>query len=101
MKILFDQGIPVPLRIYLPGHIVTTSFERGWATLSNGELLDAAEAAGFELLMTTDQHLKDQQNLSERTTAVIVLCSTSWPQIQQRMDAIARIEPGGYMEVPI
>ena len=44
MKILFDQGTPVPLRQYLAGHSVDTAFERGWSDLHNGDLLDRAEA---------------------------------------------------------
>ncbi len=57
MRIIFDQGTPVPLRNALPKHVVETAYERGWQSLTNGEILDAAEAAGFELLVTTDQSL--------------------------------------------
>jgi len=77
MKILFDQGTPVPLRRHLPGHSVMTAFEQGWGSLANGELLDAAERAGFELLVTTDQNLQYQQNLTARRIAIVVLRSTS------------------------
>ena len=52
MRVLFDQGTPVPLRRYLASHIVATVFERGWSTLQNGELLHAAEDEGFEVLVT-------------------------------------------------
>ena len=50
MKILFDQGTPVPLRQHLAGHVVDTAFERGWSDLHNGELLDRAEAEGYQPL---------------------------------------------------
>ena len=43
MRILFDQGAPAPLRQYLTAHTVDLAYERGWSSLSNGELLDAAE----------------------------------------------------------
>lgn len=56
MKILFDQGTPVPLRQHLVGHTVDTAFERGWSDLHNGELLDRAEVEGYQLLITTDTH---------------------------------------------
>ena len=46
MRVLFDQGTPVPLRRSLASHIVATVFERGWSTLQNGELLRAAEDEG-------------------------------------------------------
>jgi hypothetical protein len=60
MKILFDQGTPVPLRRHLTGHRVDTVFERGWSTLENGDLLDTAEQDGYGLLVATDQNLKHQ-----------------------------------------
>lgn len=55
MLILFDQGTPVPLRTFLAGHTVKTAAAQGWSTLANGKLLDAAEAAGFDVLLTTDK----------------------------------------------
>jgi predicted nuclease of predicted toxin-antitoxin system len=47
MRVLFDQGTPAPLRRILSSHAVETAFVRGWSTLKNGELLTAAETAGF------------------------------------------------------
>jgi hypothetical protein len=64
MRILFDQGTPTPLRYHLLGHQVALAYEQGWSTLENGELLNAAEAAGFEVLITTDKNLRYQQNLA-------------------------------------
>jgi hypothetical protein len=55
VKVLFDQGTPVPLRRALPDHLVETAFERGWASLKNGDLLAVAEDAGFEVFVTTDR----------------------------------------------
>ena len=105
MRILFDQGTPVPLRRHLPGHAVDTAFERGWSALHNGELLDVAEHEGYDLLMTTDQNLRYQQHLADRQLAIIVLLSTSWPRIQLRLStihaAVESIMAGGYQEIPI
>ena len=55
MRVLFDQGTPAPLRQALLPHVVETAYERGWSTLKNGELLRAAEAAGFDVLVTTER----------------------------------------------
>jgi predicted nuclease of predicted toxin-antitoxin system len=77
MRILFDQGTPVPLRRHLTRHVVDTAFERGWSALHNGELLDVAEQEGYDLLMTTDQNWQYQQHLADRPLAIIVLLSTS------------------------
>ncbi len=105
MKILFDQGTPVPLRQHLAGHAVDTAFERGWSDLHNGELLDRAESEGYQLLITTDQNLPYQQNLAARSLAVLVLMSTSWPRLQLRVAdirvAIGGLEPGEVKEVAI
>lgn len=60
MRVLFDQGTPVPLRHFLSGHEVSTAYELGWATLKNGELLGLAEERGFEVLVTTDGNLRYQ-----------------------------------------
>ena len=57
MKVLFDQGTPAPLRRALSAHAVETAYERGWSTLQNGELIAAAEAAAFQVLVTTDKNL--------------------------------------------
>ncbi len=105
MRVLFDQGTPVPLRRFLTQHEVTTAYERDWATLKNGNLLDAAEADGFATLVTTDSNLKYQQNLSSRRLAVVVLTTTSWPRIQRAaalvVGAIDSATEGSYTEVKI
>ena len=105
MRILFDQGTPVPLRRYLTNHVVDTAFERGWSALQNGALLDIAAQEGYDLLMTTDQNLRYQQRLADRQLSIIMLLSTSWPRMQLRIDtiqaAVANNVAGGYQEIPI
>ncbi len=97
MRVLFDQGTPAPLRHALTGHSVTTAFEKGWGTLENGELLRRAQDE-FDVLVTTDQNLRHQQNLSEFRLAVLVLPTTSWPKIRDHIsriaDALDRLAPG-------
>lgn len=89
MRVLFDQGTPVPLRNLLKGHDISTAYELGWSTLKNGELIAAAEASAFEVMVTTDTNLRYQQNLSGRTLAIVVLTTTSWPRIRKVIDRIA------------
>ncbi len=105
MRVLFDQGTPVPLRRHLSDHRVETAYERGWSNLRNSALLDRAEAEGFELLVTTDQSLRHQQNLDSRRLSVLVLLSTSWPRIEASVDrivaAVDRIGPGECVEVAV
>jgi hypothetical protein len=105
MNILFDQGTPVPLRRFLIGHTVNTLVEQGWSTLTNGQLLDAAEQSGYQVFMTTDQNLRYQQNLTNRQLAIVVLGSTSWPRIQAQtatiLSVIENSRAGGYYEIAI
>jgi hypothetical protein len=103
--ILFDQGTPLPIRSYLRGHSVRTAAQQGWNRLGNGELLTAAEQAGFDLLLTTDKNIRFQQNLSARRIAIVILGQQQWPQlrssIQRVVEAINAATPGSYMEVLI
>jgi hypothetical protein len=91
VRILFDQGVPLPLRRSFSGHEVITAWQRGWSELSNGELLAADDADGFELLVTTDQNLRCQQNLRAHRFAVLVLMVANWPALQPHQVAIAAI----------
>ena len=105
MKVLFDQGTPVPLRTHFTSHHVSTAYELGWSTLKNGELLAAAESNGFEVFVTTDASLAYQQNLSNRKIAIVVLSTTSWPRIQKNITAIIQAvdiaTPNSYQRVAI
>ena len=73
MRILFDNGTPRGVAVVLSDHTVEEARSRGWDTLRNGELLDAAEAAGFDVLLTTDRNIRYQQNLTGRKIAIVVL----------------------------
>ena len=105
MKILFDQATPVPIRPYLQGHFVRTAAQQHWDKLRNGELLNVAEDAGFDLLLTTDKNMGYQQNLSGRTIAIVVLRAQQWPKlrphIQLVIGAVNAAQPGSYTEVKI
>jgi len=73
--------------------------------LVNGELLKAAEEAGFELLLTTDKNMAEQQNLKSRTLAIVVLGNSQWRIAQRHVRKIAATvnaaTPGSYAEVDI
>ena len=89
MLILFDQGTPVGIRHSLPQHTVKTAREMGWSALSNGELLRAAEEAGFDVLLTTDINLPYQRDLKGRKLAVVVLSKNRWKVIRPMLPQIA------------
>ena len=102
MKILFDHGTPAPLRRQLAGHEISTAYEMGWATLSNGDLLAAVEKT-FDVFITTDRNLRYQQNLAGRRLAILVLPTTSWPEIQRHLnkvsDAVNALKPSDFIEL--
>ena len=105
MLILFDHSTPAPLSSFLTGHTVTTARDRGWDRLSNGDILAAAEAAGFDVLLTADNSIKYQQNLSRRRIALVVLSSPQWPRVRLEVvriaAAVSAAVPGSYLEVDI
>lgn len=104
MRVLFDQGTPVPLRQHLTSHQVETAFELGWSRLSNGDLLAAAEGR-FDVLITTDKNVRQQQSLARRKLAVLILPTTSWPRLENQVDKIASslasINPGQFLELQL
>lgn len=105
MKILFDNGTPKPIALELPGHEVSLARRIGWHELRNGELLAKAEAAGFDVLLTTDKNLRYQQNLSGRRISIVVLGNSQWPEVRLHLArvvaAVLTVASGDYVEVEI
>jgi hypothetical protein len=104
VRVLFDQGAAVPLRVSLPQPEVSTAYERGWSKLKNGELLDAAEREGLECLSRPTQ-ASAINRISALDIGIVCLLSTSWPRIQRVVgtvvSAINAASPGSYTEVEI
>ena len=103
-KILFDVGTPDPLRNRLRKHEVEFSRERGWDKHSNGELLDLAEAHGYEVLISTDGGIQHQQDLSGRKLSVVVI-RANWKLVTDEIieaieAAIEEAPPGTCVEIP-
>ena len=61
MRVLLDECVSEGLRNYLAGHECQTARYAGFAGLENGQLLTAAEAAKFEVLLTVDRGFEYQQ----------------------------------------
>ena len=105
MRILFDNGTPRGLARFLSGHSVEEARARSWEELTNGELIEVAEHAGFDLIVTTDKNIRYQQNLKARKIALVVLEHSQWPMVKLVVENIAAVinatEPGGYVEVDV
>jgi hypothetical protein len=89
----------------LVGHVVTHARQIGWHELENGELIQRAEAAGYDLLVSTDKNIRYQQNLTGRKIALVILGNSQWPQVRLHLDRIAlavnACAPGSYEEIDI
>jgi hypothetical protein len=105
MRVLFDNGVPRGVASVLKEHVVEEARDREWDRLTNGDLLRAAEVAGFEVLLTTDRSIRYQQNLSSRVIAIVTLSKGSWPLIKGKLPeiaaAVAAATPGSYTDVEI
>jgi hypothetical protein len=105
MRVLLDQGTPVPIKPYLTAHEVRVSAELGWDRLRNGDLLRVAEQEGYEVLLTTDKNLRYQQNLKQRSIAIVVIGHSQWPALRPHahrvVEAADAAVPGSYVEVDI
>ena len=101
MKILLDECVPVQVRNALVGHDVSTAQKMGWGGISNGELLQRAEQAGFDLFIVADKNLRYQQNLKDRKLAILELWPNHRPTLEKHFDKIKlaakRISAGEYL----
>jgi predicted nuclease of predicted toxin-antitoxin system len=105
MLILFDHVTPAGLAHFLPGHTVVKTKDRGWDTLSNGDLLTVAEQAGFDMIITADKNMRYQQNLEGRRIALVVLSTPQWPVVNLYANKIAAVvtavAAGSYIEIDL
>jgi hypothetical protein len=104
-RVLLDENVPHDLRHHLVQHETMTAAHAGFAGYKNGELLDAAEAAGFDILVTGDRTLHYEQDLSGRAVALVSLSAVSWPviepQVAKIIDAVDDAKPGSFTRVDV
>jgi hypothetical protein len=100
VKVLLDENLPHQLRANLPGHEISTVSYLGWNGLKNGELIRAAELAGFEAFVTSDQNLSYQQNLLGRSIGMVTLTAQKWSIVSKYLTeilaAVDRVKPGSF-----
>lgn len=88
MRILLDESVPVQVGKALNEHQVSTAVQMGWQGIGNGELLDRAEADGFELLIVADKNFQHQQNLKGRRIAILELWTNHRPTLENHFERI-------------
>jgi hypothetical protein len=100
IRILLDQNAPVGLRGFLADYDVVPARRMGWAEVENGDLIGAAQHAGFAIMITCDRNIRYQQNLTDRRIALIELSTGSWRIIRLHLDRVASAvqaaRPGSY-----
>jgi predicted nuclease of predicted toxin-antitoxin system len=105
MKLLIDECVDERLRNWFVSHDCHTARHAGLAGLKNGLLLDAAEAAGFDVLITVDQHIPEQQNLSARRLSILIFCGPTnrlrdlAPLVPAAIAALTTIRPGQVVRI--
>lgn len=105
MRVLLDESVPRKFARELVGHDVQTVAQLGWSGTENGELLLRAAASGYEVLVTADQNLEYQQNLSKITIGIVVRVARSnrlvhlIPLVPQVLRDIGTIRPGVVVHV--
>lgn len=105
MRILIDECVDQRLRLLIAGHSCETAAYAKLSGFKNGDLLTAAEAAGFDVLITTDQEIPYQQNLTGRHISIVVLCAPTnrlvdlMPLIPAVTMALESIPPGHVIRI--
>jgi predicted nuclease of predicted toxin-antitoxin system len=105
VKILLDECLPVDLRHSFSVHEAHTAEWAGLKGRKNGELLDAAESAGYDALLTMDQGFEHQQNLAGRGLALVILVARSnqiedsVPLVPVALAALDQVRPGSVVRV--
>jgi predicted nuclease of predicted toxin-antitoxin system len=104
-RVLLDENLPQKLRLLLTDHTVVTVAYQGWAGISNGALVAAAEQADFDVMITADQGLNYQQNLTGRKLAMVVLSTNRNSLVIENalriLSAINAAQPGDFIFVDI
>jgi predicted nuclease of predicted toxin-antitoxin system len=88
LRILLDENVPVGVNSLLAGFQARTADEMGWAGMTNGKLLDAAEAAGFQIMITADRNIRAQQRLAGRKIALVIITTNHWDTIRDNAGSV-------------
>ena len=103
MKVLLDHCVPATLRRALRFHTVVLASEMGWHGIENGDLIAKADDAGFDVLISSDQNIRHQQNLMGRRIALLIVLKQNWPELRPHAAKVAtaldEIQPGEYREL--
>jgi len=89
LKVFLDEDVPHKLIPFLPGHDVHTVVSMDWGGVQNGALLVLIEQEGFEVFLTGDKNMPNQQQLAGWSFAVVIMSAINWPVVRPHVDKIA------------
>ena len=100
MKIFLDEDVPHKLVPFLTGHEIQTVVTMEWGGIQNGALLALIERERFQVFLTGDKNMANQQQLTGRSFAVLIMSAINWPVVRPHIEkiaaAIAKAEPGTF-----
>ena len=89
MRILFDHNVPAPLANLLPEHEVEFAASLGWEEIPDSDLLQRACQEGFDLLITADQGIRNQQRVEDFPIAIVELSTPNWPRLERYLERVS------------
>ena|ERR1022692_133588 len=105
MRLLIDECVDERLRLLFSPYDCQTARFANLAGLKNGRLLEAAEDAGFDVLITVDQNIPDQQNLTGRKISLVIPCGPTnrlrdlTPLVPATISALSSIGRGDVVKI--
>jgi predicted nuclease of predicted toxin-antitoxin system len=89
LKILLDEDVPQKLARCFPRHEIHTVLSMAWGGIKNGALLTLIEQEAFQVFITGDKNMPNQQRLEGRPFAVLLLSTINWPVIEPHVEKIS------------
>ena len=97
-RVLFDHNVPGPLESYFGAHEVRLADALGWAELKNGAPLTEGEQTGFDVLLSGEQTIRHEQNMTGRRIALVYMSDNHWPIVKEYaptiVQAVEQVKPG-------
>jgi predicted nuclease of predicted toxin-antitoxin system len=105
VRILLDECLPKDLGKYLAGHACRTVPQAGLTGKANGSLLTLAERSGWQVLLTMDRGMPNQQNLASRAISIVIIRSKSnrladlLPKVPAILAVLPSLSPGEVIRI--
>jgi predicted nuclease of predicted toxin-antitoxin system len=89
LKVFFDEDVPRKLARHLPRHEIHTVVSMQWGGVKNGALLKLIEREGYDVFLTGDKNMENQQRLEGLPFAVLIMSAINWPVVRPHIHSIS------------